>query len=203
MGNEAGPPYGTGYCDAQCPHDIKWINGEANSEDWIPSDNDVNSGKGHYGSCCYELDIWEANSISSAYTNHPCEITVDSSKPMTVVTQFVTNDGTDNGELVEMRRLYVQDGKVIENSISNWPGMQPWDSISGPMCEEQKAVFDDPDDHSKKGGLKAMGDSMDRGHVLVMSLWDDHDVNMLWLDSDYPLDKDPSEPGVSRGSCSR
>ena len=29
---------------------------------------------------------------------------------------------------------------------------------------------------------------MDRGHVLVMSLWDDHDVNMLWLDSDYPLD---------------
>ena len=48
-----------------------------------------------------------------------------------------------------------------------------------------------------------MGDSMDRGHVLVMSLWDDHDVNMLWLDSDYPLDKDPSEPGVSRGSCSR
>ena len=30
--NEAGPPYGTGYCDAQCPHDIKWINGEANSE---------------------------------------------------------------------------------------------------------------------------------------------------------------------------
>ena len=44
---------------------------------------------------------------------------------------------------------------------------------------------------------------MARGHVLVMSLWDDHDVNMLWLDSDYPLDRDPSEPGVSRGSCSR
>ena len=41
-----------------------------------------------------------------------------------------------------------------------------------------------------------MGDSMERGHVLVMSLWDDHDVNMLWLDSDYPLDKDPSEPGT-------
>jgi len=249
--NECGAAYGTGYCDAQCPHDIKWINGEANCEDWQPSDNDANSGKGHYGSCCYELDIWEANSISSAYTNHPCEITgqyrceglecgdndsdnrydgvcdkdgcdynhwrqgdksyfgpggqftVDSSKPMTVVTQFLTNDGTDNGELVEMRRLYVQDGKIIENSISSWPGMQSWDSISQPMCDEQKAVFDDPDDHSKKGGLKAMGDSMDRGHVLVMSLWDDHDVNMLWLDSDYPLDKDPSEPGVSRGSCSR
>ena len=49
---------------------------------------------------------------------------VDSSKKMTVVTQFITDDGTDNGELVEMRRIYVQDGKVIENSITNQPGMQ-------------------------------------------------------------------------------
>ena len=30
--NDAGAAYGTGYCDAQCPHDIKWINGEANME---------------------------------------------------------------------------------------------------------------------------------------------------------------------------
>ena len=47
---------------------------------------------------------------------------VDSSKKMTVVTQFITDDGTDTGELVEMRRLYVQDGKVIENSVTNQPG---------------------------------------------------------------------------------
>ena len=92
---------------------------------------------------------------------------------------------------------------MIENSVTNWEGMQDWDSITDGMCDEQKIVFDDPNDHKEKGGLKAMGDSMERGHVLVLSLWDDHDVNMLWLDSDYPLDRDPSEPGVSRGSCSR
>ena len=63
-----GAPYGTGYCDAQCPHDAKWINGEANCNDW-------SDGLGHYGSCCQELDIWEANSISTAYTNHPCDTT--------------------------------------------------------------------------------------------------------------------------------
>jgi cellulose 1,4-beta-cellobiosidase len=28
--NKAGAKYGTGYCDAQCPHDIKFINGEVN-----------------------------------------------------------------------------------------------------------------------------------------------------------------------------
>lgn len=26
--NKAGAKYGTGYCDAQCPQDIKFINGE-------------------------------------------------------------------------------------------------------------------------------------------------------------------------------
>jgi len=32
--NEIGAAYGSGYCDAQCPHDLKWINGEANIENW-------------------------------------------------------------------------------------------------------------------------------------------------------------------------
>jgi len=249
--NKAGAPYGTGYCDAQCPHDLKWVNGEANCDDWIPNANDANSGFGHYGSCCFELDIWEANTISTAFTNHPCDVTgqyrcegvecgdnksdnrydgvcdkdgcdfnhwrmgdqtfygpgssftVDSTKPLTLVTQFITDDGTDNGNLAEMRRIYVQDGKVIANNVANVPGMQPWDSVNQPMCDEQKKIFGDPDDHTEKGGMRAMGESMDRGQVLVMSLWDDHDVNMLWLDSDFPVDANPSDPGVSRGSCSR
>ena len=29
--NDAGAKFGTGYCDAQCPHDLKWINGEVTS----------------------------------------------------------------------------------------------------------------------------------------------------------------------------
>merc|ERR1711910_91407 len=111
--------------------------------------------------------------------------------------------GTDTGDLVEVRRIYVQDGQVISNSITNWEGMQDWDSITDDMCEEQKLVFNDFNDHGEKGGLKTMGDSLARGHVLVMSMWDDHSVDMLWLDSDYPPDRDPSEPGVSRGPCPR
>lgn len=72
--NRAGAKYGTGYCDAQCPHDIKWINGKANSGQWVPSQTDPNSGKGHFGSCCDELDIWEANKFSQAFTTHPCTV---------------------------------------------------------------------------------------------------------------------------------
>ena len=44
--NKAGAKFGTGYCDAQCPHDMKWINGVANVIDWTPSDNDANAGFG-------------------------------------------------------------------------------------------------------------------------------------------------------------
>ncbi len=65
--NNAGAKYGTGYCDAQCPQDVKWIGGTANSQDW-----DSLKGKGPLGSCCAEMDIWEANSMDEAYTLHPC-----------------------------------------------------------------------------------------------------------------------------------
>lgn len=57
-GNKAGAKYGTGYCDAQCPRDLKFINGEANVGAWSGSSNDPNAGVGGHGSCCTEMDIW-------------------------------------------------------------------------------------------------------------------------------------------------
>jgi cellulose 1,4-beta-cellobiosidase len=42
--------------------------------------------------------------------------------------------------------------------------------------------------------MKNMGESLARGMVLVMSLWDDHYAHMLWLDSDYPTDKSHDGP---------
>lgn len=41
---------------------------------------------------------------------------VDTSKPFSVVTQFLTDA---NGDLGEIRRKFVQDGKVIEHPTSN------------------------------------------------------------------------------------
>ena len=48
------------------------------------------------------------------------------------------------------------------------------DSITDEFCLQTKVAFGDPDDFGEKGGLKAMGESLKRGHVLVMSMWDDH-----------------------------
>ena len=54
--NTAGAAYGTGYCDAQCPHDMKMINGQANIIGWNSNPKDPNSGTGSWGSCCSEMD---------------------------------------------------------------------------------------------------------------------------------------------------
>merc|ERR1711918_76146 len=51
----------------------------------------------------------------------------------------------------------------------------------------------------EKGGLGAVESSFETGVVLVMSMWDDHYANMLWLDSTYPVDS--SDPGAARGPC--
>jgi cellulose 1,4-beta-cellobiosidase len=32
-GNKAGAKYGTGYCDSQCPRDLKFINGQVSFHD--------------------------------------------------------------------------------------------------------------------------------------------------------------------------
>jgi cellulose 1,4-beta-cellobiosidase len=126
---------------------------------------------------------------------------VDTTKPMTVVTQFLTHDGTDTGDLSEIRRFYVQDGRVIENSQATTLGPDGGNSVTDGFCSKQKVAFNDIDDFALKGGLKKMGEALDRGMVLVLSLWDDSQVNMLWLDATYPTDVPPSTPGVMRGPC--
>ena len=126
--------------------------------------------------------------------------TVDTTKPMTVVTQFLTNDGTDEGDLVEIR-FYLQDGKTIHSPPSKILGPSGNESITDNFCKHTKHLFGDIDDFAAKGGNAQMGRSLDAGHVLALSLWDDVDVNMLWLDSAWPLDKNATQPGVRRGKC--
>ncbi|KAK3361129.1 glycoside hydrolase family 7 protein [Lasiosphaeria ovina] len=240
-GNKAGAKYGTGYCDAQCPRDLKFINGEANIEGWESSSNDANAGTGNNGSCCSEMDIWEANNMATAYTPHPCTDigqtrclgdacggtyssdrysgvcdpdgcdfnsyrmgdtgfyglgkTVDTKSKFTIVTQFLKNAA---GELSEIKRFYVQNGKIIPNSNSKIAGVTG-NSITAGFCDAQKTAFGDVGDFNRKGGLVQMGKALAQPMVLTMSIWDDHAANMLWLDSTYPTDS--TSLGAARGAC--
>lgn len=188
------------------------------------------------------MDVWEANSISTALTPHVCSTdgpctgnttcgtgdqrydgycdkdgcdlnpyrfgskdffgpgkTVDSDSKMTVVTQFVTADNTATGTLSAIRRLYVQNGKVIQQAETSVPGITTTNQITDRFCTEQKAVTGDPDEFGEKGGMAAFSDELDAGMVLVFSVWDDYDANMLWLDSTYPVGSDAV--GAERGTC--
>ena len=192
------------------------------------------------------MDIWEANSISTAFTPHSsdptgqtmcsgdacggtyssdryagvtdpdgCDFnsfrqgnkefygpgkTVNTNSVFTVVTQFLTNTGTDSGTLSEIKRFYVQNGVVIPNSQSTIAG-NPGNSLTDSFCKAQKTVFGDQDIYNLHGGFSSMSKALKDGMVLSLSLWDDYAANMLWLDSNYPVDADPAKPGIARGSC--
>jgi len=59
-GYPTGASIGTGYCDAQCPRGMKTIGGK-------PDTNNTPQ-------CCFEMDLWEANRRTAAFTAHPCQL---------------------------------------------------------------------------------------------------------------------------------
>ncbi|KAL3419268.1 glycosyl hydrolase family 7 protein [Phlyctema vagabunda] len=212
--NPGGAYYGTGYCDAQC-FTTPFINGVANI-----------AGK---GSCCNEMDIWEANARATQLAPHTCNQTslyqctgaecafdgvcdkngcgqnpyglgnkayygpglkVNTKRPFTVVTQFPA----ERGVLKEIRRLYVQDGKIIQNSASNVTGVSQ-NYINDDYCQKTGAArFTD------LGALKGMGDALSRGMVLIFSIWWDEGGFMNWLDSGSagPCNATEGAPSVIR-----
>ncbi|TQN68512.1 Endoglucanase type C [Colletotrichum shisoi] len=213
--NKLGPAWGSGYCDAQC-FKTSFINGVANFEE--------------QGSCCNELDIWEANSRATHIAPHPCSqpglykctgeecekagvcdksgcgwnpnsvnatgyygrgaaFEVDTTRKFTVVTQFPSR----NGKLKELRRMYVQDGKVIQNNVVNIEGPPKINFMSDEYCQATGAS-----EFTRLGGMEGMGDAMTRGMVLAVSLWWDKSTFMGWLDqgNNGPCNATEGNPSV-------
>ena len=69
------------------------------------------------------------------------QFTIDTTKPLKVITQFITADNTDTGELKYIRRFYVQNGKKVQFPQTNVSGLPPYDSITTQNCASQKKVF--------------------------------------------------------------
>merc|ERR1712046_142116 len=92
------------------------------------------------------------------------------------------------GKLKEVKQLYHQNGQTIEHSMYTVNGNKD-DRITTDFCKDWGAETQDGTNF------------LEKGVVLVMSLWDDHEANMLWLDSTYP--KDATTPGSERGTCAK
>lgn len=210
--NPAGAKYGTGYCDAQCYDWITWIDGKANipakgvccgeMDIWeanarsgtiVPHPCNATvegvyacSGADECGQPVGVCDKWGCGlnpyGLGEKEYYGPNK-TVNTLKKMTVVTQFLTNDGTDTGTLNEIRRIYVQDGKVIQFVEVDTAGLTGVDSLTNEYCAATASF------HEQRGGLGSMGRAIQRGMVLIFSIWNDDGGFMQWLD------------GGERGPC--
>ncbi|KAF9498336.1 cellulase [Pleurotus eryngii] len=227
--NNAGARFGTGYCDSQCPRN-------GNTLGWTPySETD---GKGRYGSCCQEMDIFQGNAYSSIGAAHPCsssnqyrcqdEIecgerydytyayenpcdkdgcefntyrlgnpsffgpggTVDTNHKFTVTTQFITDTGEDDGDVVEIRRSYKQNdndipvpfSSIVPPPESGMGTFGPYESITDNYCADLKQAFGEVPAFTYVGGLE--NTITPSGRVLVMSISNDYyNRDATWLDS--------------------
>lgn len=200
--NPAGATYGTGYCDAQCYNTSAFLNGvanighqrgaccnemdlwEANSRatQLTPHSCNVTGFYACEGAECGEDGVCDKTGCSynpyglGAHQYYGLEKKVDTTRPFTVTTQFVTDDGTTSGTLEEIRRLYVQDGEIIQNAKVQFQ-KKSLDSITNRLC---KATADD---FTRLGGLAEMGEALGDGMVLIFAIWNDEGGYMNWLDS--------------------
>ncbi|KAK4201140.1 concanavalin A-like lectin/glucanase domain-containing protein [Triangularia verruculosa] len=223
--NPAGAGYGTGYCDAQCFRTVPWINGlpninssgaccnemdiwEANSRanSFTPHtcsspgsflcSGEEECGKGAPGVC--DKDGCGLNTYNLGNPSfYGLGLDIDSSKPFTIVTQFPTNEA---GELIEIKRIYIQNGEVIPNTAdttdSRFDSIAYEGSITQDFCAAKNSS-----DYLRLGGMKGMGEALARGMVLVFSLWNSESDFMSWLDglpNNGPCNATEGDPALIR-----
>jgi len=130
------------------------------------------------------------------------EMTIDTSKPITVRTWYDKEHNSWNQELI-------QDGTKHPYppvEFPSWTGQSEattYDAITDEFCEAFDSYLSgDGNEHTGLGGNKRMVSAQNEGYVLVLSIWtEDNGSNppMQWLDGTLG---DEDERGAMRGRCS-
>jgi len=97
---------------------------------------------------------------------------VDSTEPITVVTQFITEDGTDTGKLSKVRRFYTQHGQTVENARPDeqrFPSLLASKDITDEFCAAQKKL---QGTSAGEGYLGRLGNALENGVVLTASVFE-------------------------------
>merc|ERR1712076_62563 len=77
---------------------------------------------------------------------------INSKRPVTVTTQFITDDGTDSGKINAVRQFYTQNGKTIEHRQYEINGNKH-DRITDDFCKDWVATTKDGTNFIEKGGM--------------------------------------------------
>lgn len=85
--------------------------------DWKPNPiNTFYSGSGKYGSCCPEVDIWQANAVSNALTVHPCSANGQVRCSDNACTSTCDADGCDFNSYRLGNMSFYGPGKMIDTA---------------------------------------------------------------------------------------
>lgn len=104
-----------------------------------------------------------------------------------MVTQFLTNNNSPNGTLTEIKRMYIQEGRLIENAlVTNISGkaVQMEGTVNQDFCTARNASA-----YLRLGGMEGMGQSLSRGMVLIFSLWNSDGDFMECMCSRFRLER--------------
>jgi len=200
--NPGGAFYGTGYCDAQC-FVTPFINGIGNIDGKGACCNEMdiweaNSRSAHIAPhTCNKTGVYLCEGVEcqkegvcdksgcgwnpyrvniTDYYGRGSQFKVDTTRKFTVITQFPAINGT----LQTIKRMYIQDGKLIDAHTvdSRAPGLPQVNSMTTEFCQATGAK-----EYLRLGGNAGMGDAITRGMTLVFSIWWDEGGAMNWLDS--------------------
>ncbi|KAG9237477.1 putative endo-beta-1,4-glucanase celB [Amylocarpus encephaloides] len=212
--NTGGAAYGSGYCDAQC-YVYPFVNGVANMKAQGACCNEMDIWEANARATSIAPHVCNQTSLYKC-TGAECEfdgvcdkwgcsynpyalgnkdyygqgLQVDTNKPMTVVTQFPANA---EGTMTAIRRLYVQDGKVIKNAALMVDGEAQFDEVNNEYCSRPGGGT-----YMNLGATEGMGGALSRGMVLIFSIWWDVGGFMNWLDngSTGPCNATEGDPNV-------
>ncbi|KAF8312221.1 glycoside hydrolase, partial [Clavulina sp. PMI_390] len=195
--NEAGAKYGTGYCDAQCPSGDNFINGYANMN--------------NTGYCCNEMDIWEANSVSNAFTPHGCLQDGPYQCPSSGCSGQCDGNGCGYnaygqgahsfygaGLTIDTTKTFTVVTQFITDSGTSTGNLQeirryyiqngvtyqnPNSTVGGNSITTAFCSATGQTGFATEGGFTPLTKAFKTGMVLAVSLWDDPSTNgMGWLD---------------------
>jgi cellulose 1,4-beta-cellobiosidase len=89
--------------------------------------------------------------------------------------------------VTEIKRKDVQGGKVIDHSFTKLDSLtKQGNSVSDEFCIVQKNAFHEKHSLTEHADFRQLGASLNRGNVLVLSLCNDHGMNILWMHSVCP-----------------
>ncbi|KFZ00907.1 hypothetical protein V501_10368 [Pseudogymnoascus sp. VKM F-4519 (FW-2642)] len=195
--NPAGASYGFGGCDAQCGVS-PYFNGTVNTEG--------------LGACCHEMDIWEANSMATVFTPHPCSVDgIYGCKGDECGSSGVCNKpGCGWNSYQQGNTSFYGPGLIVDTTKTFTVTTQfitDDGTTTGKLTEIRRyytqngVLYPNPvstsynglnyidedfgcSDTDSFGGLTVHGEALGRGMVLIFSVWQDSSQFMHWLDSD-------------------